>query len=230
MQLDFGSKKFAVIVTLDVLSHVADQPAFIAKLASHLRVGGQLMLATQNKPILQKYNRVPPPSAGQLRRTVLAPIKGLRYNGAVFRDTQSQQGYHKNTAFPNPYRPIRALIGRRLDGLKESIGLGWTLTSLAKNQYYTAACSQQRDDMYWSCLVEFASDRTNSAFAIAAGLLVQDLAEEQFRALVLRVVEECCRLVLLHDLPLIHEDHAVCHLTGKAHLVRDANHRHAFFG
>ncbi len=72
--------------------------------------------------------------------------------------------------------------------------------------------------------------RRNKSGNFVPGLLVQDLAEEQFRALVLRVVEKRYRFILLDDLTLIHEDHAVCDLTGKAHLVRDANHRHAFFG
>jgi len=59
-----------VIVTLEVLSHVEDQPAFVAKLATLLRSSGQLMLATQNGPVLQKYNRIPSPGPGQLRRWV----------------------------------------------------------------------------------------------------------------------------------------------------------------
>ena len=48
MNLDFGRISFDVIVTLEVLSHVADQKAFLEKLASHLRPGGHLLLATQN--------------------------------------------------------------------------------------------------------------------------------------------------------------------------------------
>jgi hypothetical protein len=45
--------------------------------------------------------------------------------------------------------------------------------------------------------------------------LVQDLAEEQLGALGLRVVEELFRLVLLDDLALVHEDHAVGDLRAK---------------
>lgn len=70
MALDFGREKFDTIVTLEVLSHVFDQKAFINKLAGHLRPGGHLMLATQNRPVLQKYNSIPPPAPGQLRRWV----------------------------------------------------------------------------------------------------------------------------------------------------------------
>ncbi len=60
--------------------------------------------------------------------------------------------------------------------------------------------------------------------------LMQDLAQEQFCALVLRVVEERIRLVLLDNLALVHENHAVGDLTGKAHLVGHTQHGHAFFG
>ncbi len=52
MALDFGVEQFDVIVALEVLSHVENQPAFMAKLAKHLRPNGSLMLATQNQPVL----------------------------------------------------------------------------------------------------------------------------------------------------------------------------------
>ena len=70
MNLDFGINAFDLVVTLEVLSHVADQKAFIGKLASHLRPGGYLMLATQNRFVLQYLNRRPPPEPGQIRRWV----------------------------------------------------------------------------------------------------------------------------------------------------------------
>src|SRR5690606_17852896 len=70
MALDLGESRFDVIVTLEVLSHVRDQKGFIRKLASHLRPGGHLMLATQNRLVLENYNAVPPPAPGKLRRWV----------------------------------------------------------------------------------------------------------------------------------------------------------------
>ena len=70
MELELGANSFDVVVTLEVLSHVADQRAFIRKLARHLRPGGHLMLATQNRFVLQYLNRRPPPLPGQLRRWV----------------------------------------------------------------------------------------------------------------------------------------------------------------
>jgi 2-polyprenyl-3-methyl-5-hydroxy-6-metoxy-1,4-benzoquinol methylase len=70
MALDFGSDPYDVAVSLEVLSHVADLEAFIAKIANLLKPGGHLKLATQNRPVLERYNRIPPPARGQLRRWV----------------------------------------------------------------------------------------------------------------------------------------------------------------
>eukprot|EP01032_Pedospumella_encystans_P002102 gene2102-2462_t len=59
---------------------------------------------------------------------------------------------------------------------------------------------------------------------------VQDLAQEQLGALVLRIVEEFGRRILFDDLALVHEDDAVGDLAGKAHFMGHAEHGHAFFG
>lgn len=140
MQLDFGREEFDVIVTLEVLSHVAEQQAFVAKLASHLRDGGQLMLATQNRPVLQKYNRVPPPSPGQLRRWVdkeeLSLLLSKDFDVVeLFSVTpRANKGILRFLHSRTLNRPIRALIGKRLDNFKESIGLGWTLMARAQKK------------------------------------------------------------------------------------------------
>ncbi|MBB3237381.1 class I SAM-dependent methyltransferase [Phyllobacterium endophyticum] len=142
MQLDFG-RKFDVIVTLEVLSHVANQQAFVTKLASHLREGGQLMLATQNKPVLQKYNRVPPPSRGQLRRWVdkkeltLLLSKDFDVVELFSVTPRANKGILQFLHSRTFNRPIRALIGKRLDAFKESIGLGWTLMARARKKAVT---------------------------------------------------------------------------------------------
>lgn len=69
MALDLGTDAFDVVVSLEVLSHVADQEAFVGKLASLLRPGGRLMLATQNRPALE-MNDIPEPKPGQIRNWV----------------------------------------------------------------------------------------------------------------------------------------------------------------
>lgn len=68
MALQFSG--FDVLVCLEVLSHVADQPAFVVKLASALKSGGELILATQNRPVLERSSAVQPAKPGQLRKWV----------------------------------------------------------------------------------------------------------------------------------------------------------------
>lgn len=68
MGLDFGESCFDVVVSLELLAHVNDQNAFIEKAAGLLRPGGHLMLATQNRFVLQYLNRIPPPGFGQIRK------------------------------------------------------------------------------------------------------------------------------------------------------------------
>src|SRR5690606_11965356 len=68
MELEFSG--FDVVVCLEVLTHMADQPAFVAKLAQALKPGGELLLGTQNRPVLEHSSKVQPPKPGQLRRWV----------------------------------------------------------------------------------------------------------------------------------------------------------------
>lgn len=61
---------FNVVSAFEVLSHVADQRAFFARLASLLKPGGHLFIATQNRPILEKWSQIPGPAPGQIRHWV----------------------------------------------------------------------------------------------------------------------------------------------------------------
>lgn len=77
MTVDLG-EGYDVVVTLEVLSHVPDLPRYLRRLHDALRPGGQLFLATQNKPVLSRLNRLPPPGPGQLRHWVdRAELRGL---------------------------------------------------------------------------------------------------------------------------------------------------------
>jgi 2-polyprenyl-3-methyl-5-hydroxy-6-metoxy-1,4-benzoquinol methylase len=140
MALDFGNAAFDVVTSLEVLSHVADQPAFVAKLAHHLRPGGYLMLATQNRPVLQRYNRIPPPKPGQLRHWVdkkeLRDLLAREFEVIdIFSATpKANKGLMRIINSRTFNKPIRALVGRRLDRLKEAAGLGWTLMALARKR------------------------------------------------------------------------------------------------
>lgn len=70
MEFEFPSCGFDVATALEVLSHVADQSAFIARTANLLRPRGMLMLATQNRPVLERCSQVGMPEPGQVRQWV----------------------------------------------------------------------------------------------------------------------------------------------------------------
>jgi SAM-dependent methyltransferase len=160
MSLDLRTD-FDVVVTLEVLSHVLDQRAFIGKLASHLRPGGHLMLATQNRFVLQYLNWRPPPGPGQLRRWV---------NGRELRDLLEPEFEVSELFSTTPriaretmvwLRSLRALnprvsaaVGDSVEGARggtadqvglarplrwvverlEAMGLGWSLMALARKR------------------------------------------------------------------------------------------------
>jgi 2-polyprenyl-3-methyl-5-hydroxy-6-metoxy-1,4-benzoquinol methylase len=127
MELEFPTGAYDVVVSLEVLSHVSDQPAFVNKLSALLRPGGVLMMATQNKPVLMQ-NDIPPPAPGQLRKWVdrkeledlLAPhfrVEQLfsitpRFNRGVWR-------------IPNSYK---------LKHVAQAIGLGWAVRLIKRAQ------------------------------------------------------------------------------------------------
>jgi 2-polyprenyl-3-methyl-5-hydroxy-6-metoxy-1,4-benzoquinol methylase len=125
MAVDVGSG-FDVVVTLEVLSHVADQPAFMRRLFGWLKPAGQLMLATQNKQVLSRFNRIPNPAEGQLRRWVdrdelrqLATDAGFRVDEVFVVSPKADHGIMR----------FIAKAGRmtRTSRLLERLGFGWTI-------------------------------------------------------------------------------------------------------
>ena len=164
MNLDFGTNSF-VVVALEVLSHIADQKAFIEKLASHLRPGGYLMMATQNRFVLQYLNRRPPPGPGQLRRWVdrrelrelleaefevsgafsVTPRVALKtmvrlrnVKALVWRVPPAVGAEAEKTKRSAADRAGFAVRSRRwvVERL-EAVGLGWTLMALARKRVST---------------------------------------------------------------------------------------------
>jgi 2-polyprenyl-3-methyl-5-hydroxy-6-metoxy-1,4-benzoquinol methylase len=140
MSMDMGTNSFDVAVTLEVLSHVADQRGFIRKLASHLRSQGYLMMATQNRFVLERLNRIPPPAPGQLRRWFdrqeLRELLEEEFDVLeLFSVTpRANHGIMKLINSRQLNQPLRALVGDRIDKLKEAMGLGWSLMALARKR------------------------------------------------------------------------------------------------
>ncbi|KGD99188.1 class I SAM-dependent methyltransferase [Rhizobium sp. YS-1r] len=138
MHLDFGAEKFDVVVTLEVLSHVEEQAAFVRKLADHLRPGGYLMMATQNRYVLENFNNVPPPATGQIRRWVdKGELRNLLENNFVVTELftvspKANKGLMRVVNSSRLNEPIRFLFGNRVERLKERLGFGWTIMALAR--------------------------------------------------------------------------------------------------
>jgi 2-polyprenyl-3-methyl-5-hydroxy-6-metoxy-1,4-benzoquinol methylase len=144
MALDFPAERFDVVITLEVLSHVADQEAFVDKLARLLKPGGLLILATQNRPVLEKYNSIPAPQPGQLRRWV-DRVELQRLLSARFRVREissitlnANKGPMRLVAGRSAKRMIRMVSGRSVERVLARAGLGWTLMALAEKPVETA--------------------------------------------------------------------------------------------
>lgn len=143
MTLELGSACFDVATSLEVLSHVADQPAFIARIAGLLKPGGHLMIATQNKPALMR-NAVPPPASGQLRRWVdrreLAELLDPHFDVLeLFSITpQFNRGPLRilNSGRLNRFATRSGVAGamRLVRRLEERLWLGWSLMALARRR------------------------------------------------------------------------------------------------
>jgi SAM-dependent methyltransferase len=161
MNLNFGRESFDVIVSLEVLAHVHDQKSFLKKVASHLRLGGHLMLATQNRIVLQYLNFIPPPAPGQLRRWVdrrelqdllnpefetlelftVTPKVGRGLGMRRLADSiklawlqQNRPGERQEIVHTSSDQTGAVPPARWLTAPLEALGLGWTLMALARKR------------------------------------------------------------------------------------------------
>lgn len=137
--LDFPREHFDAVVSLEVLAHVPDQRAFVKKIAGHLKPGGQLMMATQNRPVLEKMNHVPATS-GQIRKWVdQHELRALLSEEFEVQELFSvapagNRGIWRYVNSRKLNAPVRAVFGNRVERLKERLGWGWTLMALARKR------------------------------------------------------------------------------------------------
>ena len=57
--------------------------------------------------------------------------------------------------------------------------------------------------------------------------VLEDLTEEQFGSIVLRIIEKIVRVICFDDFSAIHKDHSVSYSSRKSHLMGDNKHRHS---
>ncbi|MCC6787808.1 MAG: class I SAM-dependent methyltransferase [Hyphomonadaceae bacterium] len=144
MALELAPASFDVVVSLEVLSHVADHQAFVQKLHTILRTGGHLMLATQNRPVLERFNDVPQTQPGQLRHwfdkpeleALLDPFFEVRHLQTI--TPVASKGPLRLVAGRKTKRLVRTVVGRSIERALANAGLGWTLMVLARKRELAA--------------------------------------------------------------------------------------------
>jgi SAM-dependent methyltransferase len=135
--LDLPVNYFDVVVTSQVLSHVADQPVFVRRLAQLLKPGGFLLIDTQNKYVFERSEEVTP-ADGWIRNWVtMKTLKNLlRQDFSVRRATtfepQGHLGLLRVINSPRLNYYFDAVLGAaRVKRLKERAGLGQCLSIIA---------------------------------------------------------------------------------------------------
>lgn len=141
MQMDLAEIRADVVVTLEVLTHVADQGAFLQRISQLLRPGGYLMLATQNRFVLERSDGVAPRAHGQIRQWVdRHRLRALVSEQFEIKQLISVHPYgHRGMlrAINSPklnYLVSRVIAQERLDRWKERFWLGHTLMVLAQRR------------------------------------------------------------------------------------------------
>ena len=138
---DLRGETFDIVVSLDVLGHVADQPAFIKRIRQVLRPSGYLMLATPNRFVFERRSDVDPQGAGQIRHwNSRGELRRLLRDDFVIRRfmTLEPGGHLGILRLVNSYK-LNGLLGRiasrtAVKRLKERLGFGQTMVVLAQRR------------------------------------------------------------------------------------------------
>lgn len=140
MALTFEENVFDVIVAIETLAHIEDQDAFVAKLARMLRPGGLIMLASQNRTVLERHNAPDPLGPGVTRRWLSQKEhRALLERHFVIREMRTitptaRKGVLRLFAGQKAKRVWRAICGRLVERLLERAGLGRTIMILAERR------------------------------------------------------------------------------------------------
>lgn len=139
MAMDLPLASVDVVVGLEVLSHVPDQVTFLRRIFRLIRRGGYLMLATQNRFVLERSAGVAPKAPGQIRKWVCArELRDLlEPNFSVLELTSAVPHGHLGVLrlvnSPRLNKFVAKFVPQiRIDGIKERFLLGHTLMVLAQ--------------------------------------------------------------------------------------------------
>lgn len=131
--------EFDIVVSLETLSHVPDQRAFIKRIRDVLKPGGYLILTTQNRLVFERRADVTPLAVGQIRRWVSpGELRRLLRDDFVIRRfaTLLPEGQLGILRLVNS-TGINVLLGRlvsrsSIERTKERLGFGQTIAVLAR--------------------------------------------------------------------------------------------------
>lgn len=142
-------EKFDVIICLDALHQTHEPRDLVVRLASHLAPGGELILATPHRPVIERHLSAPP-APHQVRkwytrselRAIIAPALKIREMRTV-----TPFGHTGLLRFVNSYR-LADLMGRTFGdrlwkAFRERLGFGWTLMVRATLCWYGAIVELQ---------------------------------------------------------------------------------------
>ena len=137
-EMDLPEASFDVVTSLEVLSHVPDQAGYVGKIARLLKPGGALMMATQNRPVLE-LNKLPPPD-GWIRdwvdrdelRALLAPHFDVVEMTTV--EPQAKEGALRWLAAWRVMSVMNAVTFGGYKAALEHVGLGWSIMCLARKR------------------------------------------------------------------------------------------------
>lgn len=141
MSLDLPDAGYDVVVTLETLPHMRDQAAFVRRLAQRLRPGGRLMLATQNRFVFERWEKVAPRARGQIRQwTTRRELRALLSSAFVVEELYTVSPFAHGGILRLVNSPrlngllAHAVPQARLDRWKEQAGLGHSIMALARRR------------------------------------------------------------------------------------------------
>jgi SAM-dependent methyltransferase len=140
LEMNLPAGSFDLVVSLETLSHVADQRRLMAVAAGVLISHGHLILATQNRTVYLRNSSIGPPAQGQLRRWLTRSQLRDLLLGARFRclrmftiEPAGDQGFLRivNSRKLNSVL-LRFLSQEAIQVMKEHLGFGQTIIALAE--------------------------------------------------------------------------------------------------
>lgn len=140
-QSTWAEGEFDVVVSLETLSHVPNQPAFVARIRDVLKPGGILILTTQNRIVFQRRAAVIAKAPGMIRRWVSpGELRRLLEKDFVIRrlTTMLPDGHLGFLRVVNS-TALTSVLGLLLsrgfiDRMKERLGLGQTIAVIAQRR------------------------------------------------------------------------------------------------